>query len=58
MGTSRGAALDQAAPESGSAQGRPEDEAARRQRLETSLEQGLEGTFPASDPVSVVQPAP
>ena len=35
---------------------RGQDEAARRARLEESLELGLEGTFPASDPVNVVQP--
>jgi hypothetical protein len=35
-----------------------EDETARRRRLEQSLEQGLEGTFPASDPINVVQPPP
>ena len=35
-----------------------EDEAGRRQRLEKSLEEGLEGTFPASDPINVVQPPP
>jgi hypothetical protein len=29
-----------------------------RARLERELEEGLEGTFPASDPVSVTQPAP
>ena len=28
-----------------------------RDRLEQSLEEGLRGTFPASDAVSVVQPA-
>ena len=28
----------------------------RRRRLERSLEQGLEDTFPASDPISVTQP--
>jgi hypothetical protein len=27
-------------------------------RLERSLEEGLEDTFPASDPISVVQPPP
>jgi hypothetical protein len=32
-------------------------EEARRQRLEKALEEGLEETFPASDPVSVIQPA-
>jgi len=35
-----------------------EDEAERRWRLERSLEQGLEDTFPASDPINVVQPPP
>jgi hypothetical protein len=29
-----------------------------RAQLERNLEEGLEGTFPASDPVSVTQPAP
>ena len=33
-----------------------EDE--ERDRLEQALEEGLQGTFPASDAVSVVQPAP
>ena len=31
---------------------------ARRRRLERSLEQGLEDTFPASDPINVTQPPP
>jgi hypothetical protein len=39
-------------------QKRPETSAERRQRLEKSLELGLEETFPASDPVSIVQPSP
>ncbi len=30
---------------------------ANRRRLEQSLEEGLEETFPASDPVNVTQPA-
>jgi nicotinate phosphoribosyltransferase len=30
----------------------------RAARLEEQLEEGLEDTFPASDPVSVTQPAP
>ena len=30
----------------------------RKARLEEELEEGLEETFPASDPVSVAQPAP
>ncbi len=29
----------------------------RRERLDDALERGLEDTFPASDPVSVAQPA-
>lgn len=29
-----------------------------RQRLEKSLEQGLEDSFPGSDPVNVTQPPP
>jgi hypothetical protein len=33
-----------------------EDE--ERDRLEKALDEGLQGTFPASDAVSVVQPAP
>jgi len=37
---------------------RQDEEAKRRQRLERSLEQGLEGTFPASDPINVTQPPP
>jgi len=30
----------------------------RRQRLEAALQQGLEETFPASDAVAVIEPAP
>jgi hypothetical protein len=37
---------------------RSENPAERRQRLEKSLESGLEDTFPASDAINVVQPAP
>jgi hypothetical protein len=36
---------------------RDRDEA-RKRRLERSLEQGLEDTFPASDPINVTQPPP
>ena len=36
---------------------KPADDAEKR-RLEQALDVGLEGTFPASDPVSVIQPAP
>jgi hypothetical protein len=35
-----------------------EREEARKRKLEHSLEQGLEDSFPASDPVNVTQPAP
>jgi hypothetical protein len=58
MGTSHEAVMDEALRESAKPQGHREDEAERRQRLERSLELGLEGTFPASDPINVVQPPP
>jgi hypothetical protein len=32
--------------------------AAEKRRLDDALEEGLEQTFPGSDPVSVIQPAP
>jgi hypothetical protein len=35
-----------------------EREEERKRRLERSLEQGLEDTFPASDPINVTQPPP
>ncbi len=35
-----------------------EAEAKERRRLEKSLEEGLEDSFPASDPISVIQPPP
>ena len=35
---------------------RQDAEAARRRRLEKSLEEGLEGSFPGSDPINVTQP--
>ncbi len=34
------------------------DHADKKDRLDEALEQGLEETFPASDPVSLTQPAP
>ena len=37
---------------------RQEDEARQRERLERSLERGLEDSFPASDPINVTQPPP
>jgi hypothetical protein len=37
---------------------RPGEDEKERARLERSLEEGLEDTFPASDPINVVQPPP
>jgi hypothetical protein len=38
---------------------RPEgSEGAEKRRLDEALEEGLEETFPGSDPVNVTQPAP
>jgi hypothetical protein len=34
------------------------DEAKEKDRLDQALEEGLEETFPGSDPVNVTQPAP
>jgi hypothetical protein len=31
---------------------------AEKRRLDQALEEGLEETFPASDPVSIIQPPP
>jgi hypothetical protein len=33
-------------------------EAAEKRRLDAALVVGLEGTFPGSDPISVIQPPP
>jgi hypothetical protein len=33
-------------------------EGAEKRRLEEALEEGLEETFPGSDPVNVIQPPP
>ena len=33
-------------------------DAAEKRRLEAALEEGLEETFPGSDPVNVIQPPP
>jgi hypothetical protein len=35
-----------------------EHKKAEQERLEATLEEGLKGTFPASDAVAVTQPAP
>ena len=38
---------------------KPENaDSAEKRRLDAALEEGLEQTFPASDPVSVTQPPP
>ena len=37
---------------------RREAEEAQRRKLEKSLEEGLEDSFPASDPINVTQPPP
>ncbi|MCC8981704.1 hypothetical protein [Bradyrhizobium acaciae] len=34
------------------------DDSAEKRRLDEALEEGLEETFPGSDPVNVTQPAP
>jgi hypothetical protein len=54
MGRSKKTAVDNAVGQ----EKRPETSAERRQRLEKSLESGLEDSFPASDPINVVQPPP
>ena len=38
--------------------GKHDREEAQKRRLERSLEQGLEDSFPASDPINVTQPPP
>ena len=37
---------------------KPPRESAEKRRLDEALDEGLEETFPASDPVNVTQPAP
>jgi hypothetical protein len=36
----------------------PNDKQAEKRKLDEALEEGLEETFPASDPVNVTQPPP
>lgn len=36
----------------------PSDAEEKRHRRDDALDEGLRGTFPASDPVSATQPAP
>jgi hypothetical protein len=42
----------------GSRSRRDKEQQAERWRLEAALEEGLKDTFPASDAVAVIQPAP
>jgi hypothetical protein len=37
---------------------RRDSDAAEKRRLDSALEEGLEETFPGSDPVNVTQPPP
>ncbi len=39
-------------------EGRNQHDEAKRKRREKALEEGLEESFPGSDPVSIVQPPP
>jgi hypothetical protein len=43
---------------SGPKKTREESDQAEKRELDDALEEGLEETFPASDPVNVTQPAP
>ena len=45
-------------PPSTSGESNKDPKGAEKRELEQALEEGLEETFPASDPVSVTQPAP
>jgi hypothetical protein len=40
------------------AKARQDREQAKKRKLEESLDQALEDSFPASDPINVTQPAP
>jgi hypothetical protein len=48
--------MERAKPDTAGEANRPKDTAQRR--LERALEQGLEDSFPGSDPVNVTQPSP
>ena len=45
-------------PKSEKSKTEPKTGKPNKQRLERELEEGLEDTFPASDPVSVTEPGP
>jgi hypothetical protein len=48
--------MTQSGPKSGSTP--KADESTEKRQLDEALEEGLEETFPGSDPVNVTQPAP
>lgn len=54
MGARNHAVMD----DEGLEEDRPDKRAERRRHLEKSLEQGLRGSFPASDAINVTQPPP
>lgn len=45
-------------PKSEKSKAEPKADKPNNRRLERELEEGLEDTFPASDPVSVTEPGP
>jgi hypothetical protein len=45
-------------PPTTSSHGKKPEEKPRDEGLEAALEEGLKETFPGSDPVNVIQPAP
>jgi hypothetical protein len=53
-----GAAASQESSMTGSSSASKDAKTAEKRRLDQALEEGLEQTFPASDPVSITQPAP
>ena len=57
MGTLNDAVTDDEISEKRRREILEEQRAAQRRKVEQSLEEGLEDTFPASDPINVTQPA-
>ena len=58
MDTRHRSGRDDEGPDEAWAEKKPKDDKKERERLERSLEEGLEDSFPASDPISVIQPLP
>ena len=58
MDTRHRSVRDDEGPDEAWAEKKPQDDKKQRERLERSLEEGLEGSFPASDPINVTQPPP